>query len=280
MSSYSSTELSKISTALKNECDEVNRDVPSVAVSSTSSSSRRSKTDKQVPKKSHTSKVKSVASASPLSGGKWITKNKTRDPGHIGNPTHGHAIRMRPKSVTPNKKDEDHYAHMHVDLMEDTTEQELLPGSPLSTMKNRHKLFYSYDPRGSKDADGRYFTFCKCPKNYCSKVAMGDIVVYSVDLHVKHLGILHQCFQGRAIEVLYNKYYSKQVHQKMLENGFGQEEGFHENCYYTIPVCIQPLLDEARNKLYAARDAAQKVLQDKSDAYYDAKYNRDKDIEM
>ena len=165
---------------------------------------------------------------------------------------------------------------MHVDLTEDTKEQELLPGSPFSTMKNRHKLFYSYDPRGSKDADERYCPSCRCPKNYCSKIVFGDIVTYTVDLHVKNLGILHHVFDGRGIEVLYNKYYSKQVHQKMLENGLGQEAGYDHHCYYEIPGCIEPLLKKARSKLYKERDAAMEKREAEAEAYYQAKYKKKK----
>ena len=76
---------------------------------------------------------------------------------------------------------------------------------------------------------------------------MGDIVVYTVDLHVKNLRILHHVFDDRGIEVLFNKYYSKRVHQKMLENGLGEEKGYHDTMYYTIPACcMKPIVREAR----------------------------------
>ena len=100
---------------------------------------------------------------------------------------------------------------------------------------------------------------------------MGDIVVYEAGLHVKSLGILHHVFGGRGIEVLYNKYYSKQVHQKMLENGLGEEKGYHCDQYYTIPACMESLLKVARKKLYKAREAAEEKENDDTEAYFQSK---------
>ena len=141
----------------------------------------------------------------------------------------------------------------------ETIEQNLFPGATYESIKHTNRLYFTYDPRGTKDANAseKYCPDCRCPKNYCSKIVMGDIVVYTVDLHVKNLGILHHVFDGRGIEVLFNKYYSKQVHQKMLENGLGEEKDYHDTTHYTIPGCMKPIVREARDKLYKAREAAQ-----------------------
>ena len=181
-----------------------------------------------------------------------MSRRSNNKSAYMGPVTHVHAIRMREKAITPSRSEEMHYASMFVDLTAETEEQELLPGAPFSTIKNCHKLYFMYDPRGSKDADSRYCPHCRCPKNYCAKIVMGDIVVYTVELHVKNVGILHHVFDGRGIEILFNKYHSKQVHQKMLENG----------------------------KSYKAREAAQMKLDKESKAYFEAKYNSDMKFEM
>ena len=150
-------------------------------------------------------------------------------------------------------------SHSTIQGNTETKDENLFPGATYAFIKNSNRLYFTYDPRGSKDgnADERYCPDCRCLKNYCSKIVMGDIVVYTVDLHVENLGILHHVFDGRGIEVLFNKYYSKQVHQKMLENGLGEEKGYDNTTHYTIPACMKPILMEARDKLYKSREAAQ-----------------------
>ena len=151
--------------------------LPRLAVSS--SSVRRSKTDKQGVSTTSKStvqqqKVKTTPKSSKsVSASKcttqWLSRLPNNKSTYIGPVTHKtNVVKMRPKPVHPKpitpSRDDIHYAHMHVDLTMDTKEQELLPGAPFSTIKNRHKLFYSYDPERIKGCRWKILPSLSLPK--------------------------------------------------------------------------------------------------------------------
>ena len=228
---------------------------PSEANCSSSSSSsravavaapvRRSSTKKKVPPKN----TKTSAKSAP-----WYTRNRSLMSTSIGPVTTAKYIRQRPKIITPSQ-DEVHFERCMIDLTQDSKLQQLLPGAKLSTIRKRHSLYFSYNPRGEKDIDCRYCPKCRCPKNYCCAIVFGDIVTRNVKWHINDLGLNHPDLNFRMVRILYNKYYSKMMNFKVLENGYKQETAYHTDAYYSIPGCMEALRDATAEKILAEAKA-------------------------
>ena len=149
---------------------------------------------------------------------------------------------------------------------DESWEKMLLPGVPFSTIRNKKKLFYSYDPSGANDFDARYCPHCRCPKNYCSNIVLGDLVNNSVEFYIYKEGLLDTCLDRRSLVLKYTQTYSEQVAQKMLENGIGYDKGFSLYKFYELPDCMQDRLYELVDRIGRAQKKGRKALWDKKEA--------------
>jgi hypothetical protein len=155
-------------------------------------------------------------------------------------------------TVTPVQEVKKSTTAVHIDLTDESWEKMLLPGAPFSKIKNRHKLFFSYDPRGAKDFVVRYCPHCHCPKNYCSDIVMGDIVTDSVLYYVYKDGLLKKLDRANLI-YKFQATYSEQVSQKMLVNGITYGKGFSLTGFYEIPECMNERLQKMMLRIEAAQ---------------------------
>jgi hypothetical protein len=234
-----------------------------VTTTSSSSSASTSVARATAPTSRGVAKKKVVAAKKKKSmipnTGQWLSRRRSITSPFIGPTIEGPAIRLRPKIVTPSQ-DDVHYERLLIDLTQDSHIQELLPGAKLSTIKSRHELYFSYNPRGETDIDCRYCPKCRCPKNYCSTLVFGDVVQRRVKSHIKRLGLDHPDLNYRMVQILFNKYYSKQMNFKVLENGYEEEKGYSgSEAYYKIPGCMESLRDEtAEEILQEAGEAGKK----------------------
>lgn len=88
-----------------------------------------------------------------------------------------------------------------------------------TALKERQQLHFSYDPRGSKEADDRYCVHCKCPKSYCCETLFGKITKSQTELFIKEFGGLMKTeVTGDCAYYNFQKILSEQVHHKMLMN--------------------------------------------------------------
>ena len=135
------------------------------------------------------------------------------------------------------KKTEPQIEHCLQDL-------EGLSALPFQTLKDRNRIFFSYDPRGmtlNKDLPQKYCAGCRCPAVYCSDIVMSK----ELEQHVRFLvNDDTSCRQGHPLTVMslectVKKAYSHQVNHRMLNNGIKYVEGFNPYQGHTIPTCMR-----------------------------------------
>jgi hypothetical protein len=125
------------------------------------------------------------------------------------------------------------------DLTGESREHSLLPGVSFEALKRRHELFFSYDPRGSKEADERYCPHCKCPRNYCNETVFGQVVKNQVLFFIEDIGgVTNEGVEGDSTFYNYQKIYSEEIHHKMLTNGIKVPSGYNFHKLIRIPECI------------------------------------------
>ena len=108
-----------------------------------------------------------------------------------------------------------------------------------------NRLFFSYDPRGTKLHDKvpqNYCPDCRCPSIYCCNVVMGK----EVEEHMRFLvNDDRSCRCGghpltvMSLECKVKKAYLHQVNHRMLNNGIKYVEGFNPYQGHTIPKCMR-----------------------------------------
>ena len=64
----------------------------------------------------------------------------------------------------------------------------------------------------------------------------------------------------------FEKTYSQQVSQKMLQNGINYDKGFNLNCFYELPVCMEGRLNAFVLKIETAQKDARRERREKGDA--------------
>ena len=122
---------------------------------------------------------------------------------------------------------------------EDCTEHSLLPGLRFDTLKIRHELFFSYDPRGSKVADARYCPHCNCPKSYCCELVFGEVTKNQTKFFIEEIGGLNtKGVDGDSTYYNFLKILSEEVHHKMLTNGIKVPSGYNFHTLVRMPECV------------------------------------------
>ena len=161
-------------------------------------------------------------------------------------------------SITPTQSEEVSVAQKrnYFDLTNQSREHALLPGLSFNALKVRHELFFTYDPRGSKDADDRYCRHCKCPKSYCCETVFGQVIKKQVLFFIEEIGgVSNDGVAGDSTFYNYQKIFSEEVHHKMLTNGIAVETGYNFHKLIRIPECmfqgsIKELIEECGKKKY------------------------------
>ena len=127
-----------------------------------------------------------------------------------------------------------------VDLSRDTGESLLLPGAPLYWLRNRHELYWSYDPRGNDDVteDFRYCQFCKCPSHYCAEVMYGDICANHTEYLRVEMGSLVQVYDF-YLKCSFTRTYTNLVHTKMMENSISFPAEYDFKKLLVLPKCME-----------------------------------------
>ena len=122
---------------------------------------------------------------------------------------------------------------------EESKEHSLLPGTPFETLKKENELFFTYDPRGSKEVDDRYCPHCKCPKSYCSETVFGQVVKKQLMFFIDEIGgPKNNDVNGDSTFYNFQKIYSEEVHHKMLTNGIEVPTGYDFHTLITLPDCV------------------------------------------
>ena len=121
-----------------------------------------------------------------------------------------------------------------VDLFRDTGESLLLPGAPLYWLRNRHGLYWSYNPRGNEDVteDFRYCQFCKCPSHYCAEVMYGDICANHTEYLRVEMGSLVTVYDF-YLRCAFTRTYTNLVHTKMMDED--KDHGMWWRSNYILP---------------------------------------------
>jgi hypothetical protein len=188
------------------------------------------------------SSVSSISSKdSNKSLGKWSKRSK-KEVGPVVVSRKGVAPPARHKNykvVTPTLLTTNTQKSNYFDLSQEIKEHTLLPGKSYNALKARHELFFTYDPRGSKDFDGRYCQYCKCPKSYCNEVVFGKTVKRQTKFFIEEFGgLMKDEVTGDSVWYNYQKIYSEQIHHKMLTNGIRVPSGYDFYTLIAIPACV------------------------------------------
>jgi hypothetical protein len=148
------------------------------------------------------------------------------------------------KVVTPRlSESKKKKARNYFDLTDESEEKMLLPGARYETIRTKHSLFFSYDPRGSTEADERYCVHCKCPKNYCSDIVVAPFARKQCELWIDDAGgVKDKRYTGDTIFYNFNRCYAYSLFYKMRENNIEVPRGYddtEEDHLYRVPMCVQ-----------------------------------------
>ena len=126
-----------------------------------------------------------------------------------------------------------------IDLSQDP-EEYLNHGATFKYIKESHTLFWSYDPRGMGKEfalQNTYCSHCRCPKNYCADVVMGDVTSTHVEFLMNRHTDVHD-LTGYNIKKSFGTVYSEQVNHKMQQNGIAFDKGMDFKKKHDVPKCM------------------------------------------
>jgi hypothetical protein len=136
--------------------------------------------------------------------------------------------------------------------------------TPLFLIKNKHPLFFTYDPRGTKKIKTMgidYCKYCLCPKKYCAEEVYGKMTSKRT-LHLMKLEGLDDYDDDDDIKEKYASVYTMFVKSKMMWNNISFKR-FDEDDTVRIPGCM-----ERGSLSYLYRDV-EKKREAEADAVWD-----------
>lgn len=125
----------------------------------------------------------------------------------------------------------------------DTIFDDSMHGTPVDIIKDRHPLFYTYDPRGIEkgvDLPPAYCSRCRCPLNYCAEKVFGSMIEKRCDYEIyKRMGV-HVYHDKYEIQMIFEKFYTEAVTAKLMWNNINFEFD-HRNMVRRlyIPGCMK-----------------------------------------
>ena len=129
-------------------------------------------------------------------------------------------------------------------LTEESQEKMLLPGAMYETIREKHSLFFTYDPRGTLDSDERYCRDCRCPKNYCSNIVLGPVAKIHCESWIDESpdGIMHVGYSADSLHYNFTRAYAFSLFSKMRDNRIPIPPGYDdtdEKKVLKLPKCVE-----------------------------------------
>ena len=111
--------------------------------------------------------------------------------------------------------------------------------TPLFLIRNKHPLFFSYDPRGTKKIKTMGIEFCKdclCPKKYCAEIVYGKMTARRT-LNLMQREGLDDYDDNDDISTEFAEVYTMFIKGKMMWNNISFKR-FNEDKSVKVPGCM------------------------------------------